>query len=74
MKKISHPKLGVIITMDREYYQVCSYSTIIGRAKSCQITKIWGREKQTAKILIWDQHQIKNMHFNTKPVKSNLNV
>lgn len=34
MKKISHPKLDVIITMDTEYYQVCSYITIIGRGKS----------------------------------------
>lgn len=33
------------------------------RAKSCQITKKWGREKQTAKILILDQYQIKDMHF-----------
>lgn len=56
MKKTFHPKPDVIITMNTEYYQVCSYITIIGRAKSCQITKIWGREKQTAKILIWDQH------------------
>lgn len=41
----------------------CPYITIIGSAKSCQITKKWGREKQTAKILILDQHQIKDMHF-----------
>lgn len=52
--------------MDTEYYYVCPYITIIGRGKSCQITKKkWGREKQTAKILIVNQHQIKDMHFKT---------
>ena len=73
MKKNFSSKLDVIITMDTEYYKSVLICIIaIGRAKGCQITKKWGREKQTAKFLILDQHQIKDMRF--KASQHNLNT